>query len=487
MEYQRNRTVQKRFKCNNCNEITSKLVHPDAPSSSCRCENCQNKLSEINDEEYKKFKKLNGIHNQRSNPLNQDYQNPNSAFDQISSKYERPPSHKFTRGQKANIKKNSSIESTMFQNNQQPQGNPLRKSFQNPKDSYLRSSQGSSLRNSYQGKNARTNQIKNGEGFRNSGVRSNNARINDYRTTNTNFNQRNSQGNAPYQPSIRNRFESQEQIPSLRQSHHQMNEERNQRRQNNDFFGLDIDPADSFYNFGDGFGFGLNIGRGPSQRVRVSVGTNDHSIGNSRTNNFSTSNQTNNYNRNEMPNNERRRGRSIEPRSFLEPFFQNFFSGPFFSEIIINAPNPRRFRVFRQDIDEDIFDPIFITFGSNRNNFENNFSSNFRSNMEQNVFERLINMILQNQVESNRSKHPPTKKEALEKLKRFKMSAKYCKKKNSKTELPNCCICISDISMGEESVLLPCGHIFHWNCCLSWLKRNNTCPVCRFELPSEGS
>ena len=66
------------------------------------------------------------------------------------------------------------------------------------------------------------------------------------------------------------------------------------------------------------------------------------------------------------------------------------------------------------------------------------------------------------------------------------MSEKYCKKNNKgKFELPNCCICISDINKGEETVLLPCGHMFHWKCCYSWLKENNTCPVCRFELPKE--
>ena len=51
-----------------------------------------------------------------------------------------------------------------------------------------------------------------------------------------------------------------------------------------------------------------------------------------------------------------------------------------------------------------------------------------------------------------------------------------------KYELPNCCICLSEIAKGQETVLLPCGHMFHWKCCLNWLKKNNTCPMCRFEI-----
>ncbi|KAK1303878.1 E3 ubiquitin-protein ligase RING1-like [Acorus calamus] len=32
---------------------------------------------------------------------------------------------------------------------------------------------------------------------------------------------------------------------------------------------------------------------------------------------------------------------------------------------------------------------------------------------------------------------------------------------------------------------MPCTHAFHGECKLAWLKRRNTCPVCRFELPTD--
>ena len=40
-----------------------------------------------------------------------------------------------------------------------------------------------------------------------------------------------------------------------------------------------------------------------------------------------------------------------------------------------------------------------------------------------------------------------------------------------------CVICMSD--EGEGGVCLPCGHAFHAECLVTWLRRNSTCPTCR--------
>ena len=94
-----------------------------------------------------------------------------------------------------------------------------------------------------------------------------------------------------------------------------------------------------------------------------------------------------------------------------------------------------------------------------------------------------LNIINDNQKYGIENNVEHVQEDILSKLKKFKLTKKYCKKdKKGKLELPSCCICLNDIELKEETVLLPCGHMFHWNCCLSWLKQNNTCPMCRFVL-----
>ena len=168
-------------------------------------------------------------------------------------------------------------------------------------------------------------------------------------------------------------------------------------------------------------------------------------------------------------------------------FFSNFFSDSDFqpfSDFDFPSPSPFRITINRQPISNDIFDPMFSSFGSFFNGFfQDNFSSNFRSNIVGDFFSQIMSILERNQAEANKNKHPPASENALKKLKKFSMNEKYCKKDGKgKYELPNCCICLTEIQRGEKTVLLPCGHMFHWKCCLTWLKKNNTCPMCRFEI-----
>ena len=256
------------------------------------------------------------------------------------------------------------------------------------------------------------------------------------------------------------------------------------------------------------FNYNQNNGNEPNDRRghdRIYRSTNHHSHMNIA--NDSINNNINNIN-NEYRNSEaqerernyqrwpsfgaRNRERSIDPMSssISDNFFNNYFEIPFILvtahpiNIRQNENPPLRIIVQSQNVPQSIFDPIFQIFGAMFNdNFRNNYSSNFRSNFRGNFLNEILRILQRNQDEAARRAHPPTSESALKKLKRFPLSDKYCKKdKNGKIELPSCCICLNDIKKGEETVLLPCGHMFHWNCCFDWLKNNNTCPMCRFEI-----
>lgn len=48
-----------------------------------------------------------------------------------------------------------------------------------------------------------------------------------------------------------------------------------------------------------------------------------------------------------------------------------------------------------------------------------------------------------------------------------------------------CAICMEEMPKGRDVCELPCRHSFHWVCLLPWLHKRNTCPCCRFLLPTD--
>ncbi|KAF4635871.1 hypothetical protein G7Y89_g2208 [Cudoniella acicularis] len=48
-----------------------------------------------------------------------------------------------------------------------------------------------------------------------------------------------------------------------------------------------------------------------------------------------------------------------------------------------------------------------------------------------------------------------------------------------------CSVCMDDVYIGTEVVLLPCSHWFHEACASAWLSEHNTCPICRKGIGAE--
>ena len=86
--------------------------------------------------------------------------------------------------------------------------------------------------------------------------------------------------------------------------------------------------------------------------------------------------------------------------------------------------------------------------------------------------ERLANLVQALHDLTNRVNSVPKKLPATEKMIENIEWAEFCSEK--------CSICIEEQNFDIRK--LNCGHCFHHDCLLPWLKIQRTCPSCRYEL-----
>lgn len=75
---------------------------------------------------------------------------------------------------------------------------------------------------------------------------------------------------------------------------------------------------------------------------------------------------------------------------------------------------------------------------------------------------------------------PPAAKEVVKNLPVVVLSKEDSEKNNV-----ICAVCRDEMGVGEMARQLPCNHRYHGDCILPWLGIRNTCPVCRYELPTD--
>ncbi|KAL6549520.1 hypothetical protein OROHE_008637 [Orobanche hederae] len=92
--------------------------------------------------------------------------------------------------------------------------------------------------------------------------------------------------------------------------------------------------------------------------------------------------------------------------------------------------------------------------------------------------EQLIQQLAEN--DPNRYGTPPASKSAVEGLPDIKITAEILA-----SDLSQCAVCTDTFWLDGEAKQMPCKHIYHKDCILPWLELHNSCPICRYELPTD--
>ncbi|XP_062180834.1 E3 ubiquitin-protein ligase SIRP1-like isoform X2 [Phragmites australis] len=96
--------------------------------------------------------------------------------------------------------------------------------------------------------------------------------------------------------------------------------------------------------------------------------------------------------------------------------------------------------------------------------------------LEEYVLGAGLSLLLQHLAENDPNRYGtlPAKKEVVEALPLVKIE-----------DVVSCSVCLDDLELGSQAKQMPCEHKFHSPCILPWLELHSSCPVCRFELPTE--
>ncbi|KAK4801325.1 hypothetical protein SAY86_021812 [Trapa natans] len=93
-------------------------------------------------------------------------------------------------------------------------------------------------------------------------------------------------------------------------------------------------------------------------------------------------------------------------------------------------------------------------------------------------FDELLEHLAEN--DSSRRGPPPASISCLNSLPLIVIN-----KEHVKHDSITCAICKDTLTVGSKANQLPCSHLYHPSCIFPWLNSRNSCPLCRYELPTD--
>lgn len=106
------------------------------------------------------------------------------------------------------------------------------------------------------------------------------------------------------------------------------------------------------------------------------------------------------------------------------------------------------------------------------------FTGNSGDYMDAEGFEELLEQLAE--ADNSRRGAPPAAASSVRSLPCVIIS-----KDHEKNGSLVCAVCKDPLSIDAEARQLPCSHLYHPSCILPWLRTRNSCPVCRYELPTD--
>ncbi|XP_010474409.1 PREDICTED: E3 ubiquitin-protein ligase Praja-2-like [Camelina sativa] len=122
-------------------------------------------------------------------------------------------------------------------------------------------------------------------------------------------------------------------------------------------------------------------------------------------------------------------------------------------------------------INPDDIDPSYYLYLASLDEYDENHSGHYDA-------DAILGQMFDN--EAGIWGNPPAAKSVIEDLPVVELTVEELNKGNNV-----CAVCKDEIVVEEKVRRLPCSHFYHGDCIMPWLGIRNTCPVCRYELPTD--